>query len=59
MRLLFLGGVRTVTGSMHLLEIGDERILLECGLYQGRHQEAYEKNSVLPFPFDLMAKRIL
>ncbi len=53
MRLLFLGGVRTVTGSMHVLETGDERILLECGLYQGRHQEAYEKNSKLPFPFDL------
>ncbi len=53
MRLLFLGGVRTVTGSMHILETGSERILLECGLYQGRHQEAYEKNSRLPFPFDL------
>jgi metallo-beta-lactamase family protein len=53
MRLLFLGGVRTVTGSMHVLETGSERILLECGLYQGRHREAYEKNSTLPFPFDL------
>ncbi len=53
MRLLFLGGVRTVTGSMHVLELEGERILLECGLYQGRHQEAYEKNSKLPFPFDL------
>ena len=53
MRLLFLGGVRTVTGSMHVLETGDERVLLECGLYQGRHKEAHEKNSNLPFPFDL------
>ncbi len=53
MRLLFLGGVRTVTGSMHVLETGSERILLECGLYQGRHKESYEKNSTLPFPFDL------
>ncbi|MBL7684509.1 MAG: MBL fold metallo-hydrolase [Deltaproteobacteria bacterium] len=53
MRLLFLGGVRTVTGSMHVLETNHERILLECGLYQGRRQESYEKNSVLPFPFDL------
>ncbi len=55
MRLLFLGGVRTVTGSMHVLEIGNERILLECGLFQGRHKEAYEKNSILPFPFDLQS----
>lgn len=53
MRLLFLGGVRTVTGSMHVLETGRERVLLECGLYQGPHREAYEKNSTLPFPFDL------
>jgi metallo-beta-lactamase family protein len=53
MRVLFLGGVRTVTGSMHVLETGSERVLLECGLYQGRHKEAYEKNSNLPFPFDL------
>lgn len=53
MRLLFLGGVRTVTGSMHVLETGNERVLLECGLYQGRHKESYEKNSNLPFPFDV------
>lgn len=53
MRLLFLGGVRTVTGSMHVLEVNGERILLECGLYQGRHHEAYEKNSTLPFPFEI------
>jgi len=38
---------------MHVLETGSERVLLECGLYQGRHREAYEKNSTLPFPFDL------
>lgn len=38
---------------MHVLETGGERVLLECGLYQGRHKEAYEKNSNLPFPFDL------
>ncbi|MBF0492144.1 MAG: MBL fold metallo-hydrolase [Deltaproteobacteria bacterium] len=53
MRLLFLGGVRTVTGSMHVLETGSERILLECGMYQGPHREAFERNSKLPFPFDL------
>ncbi len=53
MRLLFLGGVRTVTGSMHVLETGNERVLLECGLYQGRHKESFEKNSNLPFPFDV------
>ena len=31
----FLGGAGTVTGSKHLLTIGDKRILVDCGLYQG------------------------
>lgn len=35
MRLTFLGAARTVTGSMHLLEAGGLRILIDCGLFQG------------------------
>lgn len=35
MRLTFLGGVGTVTGSKYLLETSDTRILVDCGLYQG------------------------
>lgn len=35
MRLTFLGAARTVTGSMHLLEAGGIRILVDCGLFQG------------------------
>jgi metallo-beta-lactamase family protein len=31
----FLGGAGTVTGSMHLLTLGNRRILLDCGLLQG------------------------
>ena len=31
----FLGGAGTVTGSMHLLRLGDRRVLLDCGLLQG------------------------
>jgi metallo-beta-lactamase family protein len=30
-----LGGAGTVTGSKHLLEAGDRRILVDCGLFQG------------------------
>lgn len=30
-----LGGASTVTGSKHLLEAGDKRILVDCGLFQG------------------------
>lgn len=36
MKITFLGGVREVTGSHHLLEINGRRILLDCGLRQGK-----------------------
>ncbi len=49
MKIEFLGAVRTVTGSMHLLTINDTRILLDCGLYQGRREESFERNRNLPF----------
>jgi len=50
MNIRFLGAARTVTGSMHLLTTqAGSRILLDCGLYQGRRREAYEINSKLPF----------
>jgi metallo-beta-lactamase family protein len=33
---------------MHLLTVNGSRILLDCGLYQGRRQEAFERNRNLP-----------
>jgi metallo-beta-lactamase family protein len=44
MKLTFLGAVGEVTGSQHLLESDTLRILLDCGLFQGRRAEAYAKN---------------
>ena len=49
MKLHFLGGVETVTGSQHLVEVDGLRVLRDCGLYQGRRQEAREVNSRFPF----------
>ena len=49
MKITFLGAARTVTGSMHLLEINGKRILLECGLFQGKREEAFRRNRHLPF----------
>jgi metallo-beta-lactamase family protein len=50
MRLTFWGAAGTVTGSMHLVETGGKRVLLDCGLYQGRRKDADAKNRHLPFP---------
>jgi metallo-beta-lactamase family protein len=44
----FLGAAREVTGSMHLLETARGRILIDCGLYQGRREESRERNRRLP-----------
>ncbi len=50
MTIEFLGAARTVTGSMHLLTTDrGNRVLLDCGLYQGRRKEAYQINHELPF----------
>jgi metallo-beta-lactamase family protein len=56
MKIRFLGAARTVTGSMHLIETNGSRVLLETGLFQGRRQEAYERNQSFPFdPKDITA----
>ncbi|MEK6757069.1 MAG: MBL fold metallo-hydrolase [Bacteroidota bacterium] len=49
MTVQFLGATQTVTGSMHLVSVNGNRILLDCGLYQGRRAEAFERNKNLPF----------
>ncbi len=46
-RLHFWGAARTVTGSSHHLECAGRQILLDCGLFQGRRQEAQEINKHL------------
>ncbi len=38
MRIQFLGGVGTVTGSKYLLEHNGRRLLVDCGLFQGLKQ---------------------
>lgn len=49
MEIAFHGAARTVTGSQHLLTVNGRRILLDCGLYQGKRAETYERNVHLPF----------
>ena len=49
MHVTFHGAAREVTGSAHLLENGEDRLLMDCGLVQGRRKEANAKNRELPF----------
>ena len=48
MKLKFCGAAGTTTGSQHLLEVNGQRILLDCGLYQGRRKDAHEVNCCFP-----------
>lgn len=49
MKITFCGAAETTTGSQHLIEINGSRILLDCGLYQGRRDEANDRNRHFPF----------
>ena len=49
MKLTFCGAAETTTGSQHLIEINGQRILMDCGLYQGRREEATLRNRTFPF----------
>jgi metallo-beta-lactamase family protein len=52
MEIEFVGAAQTVTGSMHLIRTRHATILLDCGLYQGRRHESFERNRKLPLPVD-------
>ncbi len=46
----FLGATGEVTGSCHLVTVGRHKILLDCGLIQGRAED--EARNRQAFPFD-------
>lgn len=48
LELQFLGAARHVTGSKHLLRVGDDKVLLDCGLVQGPRRIADAANRRLP-----------
>lgn len=59
MNVTFYGAVREVTGSMHLIATENDRILLDCGMFQGRREESREKNKVMPFDPAMLTNMVL
>ncbi|MFP4447011.1 MAG: MBL fold metallo-hydrolase, partial [Desulfosudaceae bacterium] len=49
MKITFYGAAREVTGSMHMLDSGRDKILLDCGLFQGKRKDTAKKNRQAPF----------
>jgi metallo-beta-lactamase family protein len=49
-KLSFLGGAGTVTGSKYLVENHEDRVLVDCGLFQGF--KALRLKNWAPFPID-------
>ncbi len=48
MQITFHGAAREVTGSCHILRVNGKTILLDCGLFQGKREDARKKNATLP-----------
>lgn len=49
MLIRYYGAARTTTGSMYLIEVNRQQILLECGLFQGHRAESIERNRTFAF----------
>ncbi len=46
----FFGAVGEVTGSLHLLELGEHRVLLDCGAWQGESEPEDRPEDAFPLP---------
>src|SRR5437016_3043155 len=49
LQLSFHGAAETVTGSKYLLETDDARVLIDCGLFQGKKELRLRNWQRLPF----------
>ena len=52
MKLTFLGAARTVTGSCYLLESGSTKVMVDCGMFQGRDADLKVPLPVPPSQID-------
>ena len=49
MKITFFGASRTVTGSCHMVEVGDKKFLIDCGMFQGRLTDQMLNYEDFPF----------
>jgi len=49
MKITFYGATRTVTGSQYLIQVNGQRLLLECGSFQGPRQETANRNHTFQY----------
>ena len=59
MKITFWGAVGTVTGSLHQVNAAGQNMILDCGLYQGRRDEARRRNQELPIAVDSLDSVLL
>jgi metallo-beta-lactamase family protein len=59
MNVTFYGATREVTGSMHMISTKQDKILLDCGMYQGKRQEAKARNWLFPFDPRMVTNMVL
>jgi metallo-beta-lactamase family protein len=59
MYLTSYGAAREVTGSMHLITTEQNKILLDCGMFQGRRVKSREKNKTIPIDPKMITSVIL
>jgi len=53
------GACREVTGSKHFLDINGRLLQVDCGMFQGRRDESYQRNRKMPFDAKAVAALIL
>ena len=59
MEITFFGAAEEVTGSCHVVRVGDSAVALDFGMFQGHRAETQEKNQTLPFTPDKINAVIL
>ena len=59
MDVTFYGAAGEVTGSMHMLNTGNDRILFDCGMFQGRRKESKKKNQLFPIERSKITNMVL